>query len=30
MLVTVQDAPRRLTPVTRRVILDRACAWRTK
>src|SRR5271166_4996694 len=27
MLATVQDAPRRLTPVTLRVIMDRACAW---
>jgi hypothetical protein len=30
MLATVQDAPRRLTPVTLRVIMDRACAWRAK
>jgi len=29
MLATVQDAPRRLTPVTLRVILDRACAAAT-
>ncbi len=28
MLDTVQDAPRRLTPVTLRVILDRVCARR--
>jgi hypothetical protein len=30
MLATVQDAPRRLTPVTLRAILDRACARRAK
>ena len=30
MLAAVQDAPRRLTPVTLRVILDRACACRVK
>jgi len=29
VLATVQDALRRLTPVTLRVILDRACARRT-